>query len=152
MIKKILRWIGYASTFVGAVLIIWAVVGGIHNCCHSHKADKSTCSAMQHPNCTPGMAKMDTVNGKEHPKCCAASSKMDSAKCMKQSNCSMKCSKDEMCCSGHRPFNGGYRHHHVNLFNAAISFLVLAIALLMISNNCCCNSKCCDSKEEQKET
>ena len=78
---KIFRWMGYASTIVGVILIILAGVSGM---CHQ------SCPVT-----------------------------MDSGGC------------------------------HANLFNAANSFLLLAIALFMITKHCCCK-KCCEVKEDTK--
>jgi len=74
---KVLRWIAFASTAVGAILIIFGCIGVIFHTC---------------------------VCGFPHP---------------------------------------------VNFFHAANSFILLAVALFIVTKHCCC--KCCETKEEKKE-
>jgi hypothetical protein len=39
--------------------------------------------------------------------------------------------------------------HPVNFLHAANSFILLAVALFIVTKHCCCN--CCETKEEKKE-
>ncbi len=78
---KILRWIGYASTIVGVVLMIWAII-----------------IAEFFKSCPPG----------------------------------------------------SMMHHPMNLFGAANSFLLLAIALFILTKHCC-GDGCCKGEAEKQE-
>jgi hypothetical protein len=40
-------------------------------------------------------------------------------------------------------------HPPMRFFNASDSFLLLAVALFIVTKHCCCN--CCETKEEKKE-
>jgi len=149
---RILRWIGYASTIIGAILIIMAVIGGFNYHHHYVHAHAQTCCNMQHPGGNMAVAKSDSASCKQHSMSAnAPMGKQDSVKC---------CKKQAMC-SGAAPMicNCCQMYHHRIGFHMglAICFLLLAIALFMISKNCCCKKCCedkegkCESKEEKKE-
>lgn len=141
---KIIRWAGYLATLVGFVLIIWACFG---SCCNH--------------SCSRAIAKTDTVCCKHHSGSATGAAKADSVNCKHSTSLAKTdtaCCKDKPGCSvGEMTSSGCHRYHHINLFEAAISFLVLAIALFIISKNCCCKKCCgdneckCETKEEKKE-
>ncbi len=136
---RILRWIGYASTLVGAVLIVMAIIGGCkfhHHFVHEHGMAYSN---MQHPGCGMAVAKTDSGSMKH-----SMMVKQDSAKC---------CKNQAMCCAAAPAICQSCQMHHARIsFNIglAICFLLLAIVLIMISNSCRCK-KCCESKEGKSE-
>lgn len=150
---KIFRWIGYASTLVGAILIIWACIGGCHHKCASVNNEKaSVCckhqpnaiaktDSMQHSSCANAAVKKDSVNCKQQSSCTAASAKAESGCCKSHTCCSNACAMNANCC---------HKCNHGNLFSAANSFLLLAIALFIISKHCCCK-KCCNENEGKCE-
>jgi hypothetical protein len=101
-----------------------------------NSAVKDTTSCKHHAMSPTGM-KMDS-----------AGMKMDSSSCKHEQICAAGAGMSATCCP---------MHQHGCLFLAAISFLVLAIALILISNSCCCCKCCnckecnCETKEEKKE-
>ena len=144
--SRILRWTGYALTLFGAILIIMAIVGGFrynHHYCHSHV---QTCCNMQ-PGGNKAVTKNDSASCKQHS---MDMSKQDSTKC---------CKKQVMPCPAGAPMTCNSCQislQHVGFhLGLAISFLLLAIALFIISNNCCCKKCCedgkCNCNEEKKE-
>jgi hypothetical protein len=138
---RILRWVGYASTAIGAILIIMAIVGGLrfhHHYCNAHM---QTCMNMEHPGGDKAVAKMDSASCKQH----SMMGKQDSTKC---------CKKQAMCSMAAPMMCNSCQMHHARIgfhLGLAICFLLLAIALFMICNNCCCK-KCCGDKECKCET
>jgi hypothetical protein len=170
---RFLKWVGYVSTAIGAILIIMAIIGGFryhHHFMHGHMQG---CSIMQHPggdmaakgdsaSCKHAMMGKDTTKcskhsmmGKDTTKCCKHSmmGKQDSTK---------SCKKQAMMCSASAPMMMGnccqmYQHRIGFHMGLAICFLLLAIALFMICKHChckhCCDDKeCkCETKEEKKE-
>lgn len=141
---KILRWIGYAATAVGAILIIWFVISGLcHNRCtppppHMEKMEKG---GMHEPCCNKDIAKADSAACKheEHGKAMADTSKH---KC-----CAHPVIMKEKICVVEPP-------RQLNLLQLAISLFLLAIALFIINKQCCCgchNGKC-DCKDDKKES
>ncbi len=171
---RIIRWIGYASTVIGAVLIILAIIGGFkfhHHYVHEHVM---MCTSMQHHEGTmsevkgePGSCKKQAMMTKKDSASCKQSSmeaKKDSVGSKQNSMvakpCCEKCCKMQaMCCSASAPAVCSFcRMHHALIsfhIGLAMCFLLLAIALFMISNSCRCK-KCrddrkCECKEDKKE-
>ena len=142
---KILRWIGYAATAVGAILIIISVIGGFchHGCTHAQPHIEK-CS-MHHSGCDKDVVKTDSISGSNKPCCSSAVAKTDSCCAKKETSCSPANSMNEKGCS--------MEHEHGSILELAISLLLLAMALFMISKKCCCKCKDgkCDCKEEKKE-
>ena len=132
---RILRWIGYACTLVGTVLIVMAIIGGCkyhHHFVHEHAM---ACSNMQHPGGGMAVSKTDSGSMKN---CMMV--KQDSAKC---------CNKQATCCAAAPMICQSCQMHHARIsfhIGLAICFLLLAIVLITISNSCRCK-KCCESKE-----
>ncbi len=150
---RIIRWIGYASTVIGAILIIIAIVGGFnyhHHFMQSHMP--VVCCNMQHSGGNMTMSKTDSASCKQHSMSSnMPMGKQDSVKsCKKQMMC---CASVPMVCMTCQMY-----HHRIGFhMGLAICFLLLAIALFMISNHCCCKHCCeckdgkCECKEEKKE-
>jgi hypothetical protein len=132
--SKILRWTGYASTFIGALLIIMAIIGGFRYHHQSiHPNSQAGCN-MQHCCCGMMAVKGDSSNYKMHAMIAVAPmGKQDSTKC---------CKKQTMCCmakTAAAPMKSNsyqMQHHRIGFhMGLAICFLLLAIALFMISNS-----------------
>jgi hypothetical protein len=157
--NKFLRWVGYASTLVGAILLIWACFGAAchSNCSTSHNSKaacvckhqpamasstmKDSASCKKQQGCNSKTAKNDSAMCKSHHKCCGA--QKDNAACGNQSQVCMNGGNNSMCWQ---------KPHQPNLLSFSFGFFLLAISLFMISKNCCCccNDKCCESKESDK--
>ncbi len=141
---KILRWIGYASTVIGAILIIMAIIGGFKYHCHYNHSHMQTCS-MEQPGGKMAVAKSDSVSCNKHS--------MSADKPMVKQD-TVKCYKKQAMCSAAAPMMGNCcQMYHFRIgfhMGLAICFLLLAIALFMICNNCCCK-KHSECKEEKKE-
>jgi carbon starvation protein CstA len=150
---RIIRWIGYASTVIGAILIIMAIVGGFryhHHFMHSHMPE--VCCNMQHSRGNMEMSKTDSASCKQH----SISANMPMGK-----QDSVKSCKKQMMCYTSTPMaciTCQMYHHRIGFhMGLAISFLLLAIALFMISSHCRCKHCCeckdgkCECKEEKKE-
>jgi hypothetical protein len=136
---KILRWIGYALTTVGAILIILSVIGGFchQKCAYSHTKKEKYC--VQHKaSCDKDVAKTDSACYKhqEH-----AVAKADST--IKKPCCTRHDAMKEKSCT--------MEHRQGNPLELAIALFLLSISLFMISKNCCCKDSHCDCKEEKKE-
>ncbi len=151
---RILRWIGYASTLIGAILIIMAIIGGFryhHHYVHAHVP--VACYNMQQPGGDMTVTKKDSASCKQHSMIVNATmGKQDSAKyCKKQAMYST--AAPMMICNSCQMY-----HHRIGFhLGLAICFLLLAISLFMISNSCRCKKCCeyregkCEGKEEKKE-
>jgi hypothetical protein len=155
---RILRWVGYVSTAIGAILIIMAIIGGFrfhHHFMHEHM--QTTCTMQHHDNemtgakADSGKCKQHEMMGKDTTKCCKKAM-MGKGCCKKQA---MMCSPmaAPMMCQGCQMF-----HHRIAFhMGLAICFLLLAIALFMICKHCHCKHCCeckdgkCECKEEKKE-
>ncbi len=147
---RILRWTGYVSTLVGAILIILTIIGAFRY--HHHYVHAHACCNMQQADGNMAVAKSDSASCKQHSMGAnAPMGKQDSAKC---------CKKQVMCANAAPMIcNGCQMYHHRIGFHMglAVCFLLLAIALLMISNSCRCKKCCecgegkCECKEEKKE-
>ena len=145
---RILRWTGYASTLIGAILIVMAIIGGFRY--HHHYVH--ACYNMQQSGGNMAVAKSDSSSCKHHSMSAnAPMGKQDSAKCCKQQ---VMCGNAApMICNGCQMYNHRIGFH----MGLAICFLLLAMALFMISNSCRCKRCCeckdgkCECKEEKKE-
>jgi len=111
-------------------------------CCMKHTISATDSTGCKHHAMYPAVAKPDSGSCKHHSMSSVVA-KTDSGSC--------KHMQIAAPCGGMRAM-GYHRHHHVNLFMAAISFLLLSIVLLMISKRCCkCKDCHCETKEEKKE-
>jgi hypothetical protein len=147
---RILRWTGYASTLIGAILIIMAIIGGFR--CHHHYVHVHACCNMQQSGGNMAVVKSDSAICKQHSMSInTPMGKQDSAKCFKKQV--MCANAAPMSCNGCQMYNHRIGFH----MGLAICFLLLAIALFMISNSCRCKKCCeckdgkCECKEEKKE-
>ncbi len=141
---RILRWTGYASALIGAILIIMAIIGGFRFHHHYVHAQVQDCCMMHHGG-SMAVAKVDSTTTHQHSMMAnSAIGKEDSVNCCKnQPKCYM---------AAHMSHNSHqmYKHRigfHVGL---AICFLFLAITLFMISNSCRCK-RCREDREGKGE-
>lgn len=142
---RILRWTGYASTLIGAILIIITIIGGFsfhHHYVHAHA---KVCCTMQQPTGDMAVVVSDSASVKHHSMTVTATmGKQDSSKCCKKQ--AMCCNAAPMMCHGCQMY-----HHRIGFhMGLAICFLLLAIALFTISNRCRCK-KCTESREGNEE-
>lgn len=152
---RILRWVGYVSTAIGAILIIMAIIGGFRYHHHYMNAHAQVCCNMQHHDGDMAATKTDSGSCKQHEMM-----GKDTTKSCKQAMTGKECcKKHEMMCSpmaAPMMCNSCQMLHHRIAFHMglAICFLLLAITLFMICNHCHCKKCCeekCECKDEKKE-
>jgi hypothetical protein len=137
--SKILRWTGYATTTVGAILIILYVIGGLcyHKSSYPHP-QKEKCCVQHKVSCDKDVAKTDSACYKHQEHAVAMA---DSA--MQKPCCTRHEAMSEKSCT--------MEHRQGNPLELAIALFLLSISLFMISKHCCCKDSHCDCKEEKKE-
>jgi len=158
---KILRWTGYASTLIGAIFIIMSIIGGFRYHHHYIQAHAQTFCNMQHAGGNMAVVVSDSVRCKQHSVTVTGTrgkqdsvkyaitvtgtmGKQDSGRCCKKQPVYLTTAP--MICHGCRMY-----HHRIGFhMGLAMCFLLLAIALFMISNSCCRN-KNRENNEEKKE-
>ena len=158
---KILRWTGYVSTLIGAIFIIMSIIGGFRYHHHYIQAHAQTFCNMQHAGGNMAVVVSDSVRCKQHSVTVTGTrgkqdsvkyaitvtgtmGKQDSGRCCKKQPVYLTTAP--MICHGCRMY-----HHRIGFhMGLAMCFLLLAIALFMISNSCCRN-KNRENNEEKKE-
>jgi hypothetical protein len=142
---RILRWTGYASALIGALLIVMAIIGGFRFHHHYAHAHMQVCCNMQHHDGGMSLAKSDSASSKQHSMSVnSPMGKQDSVKC---------CKSHVMCCNASPMNRNSHQMYHYRIgfhIGLAICFLLLAITLFMISNSCRCK-RCREDIEAKGE-
>ena len=139
---RILRWTGYASTVIGALLIIMAIIGVFRYHHHYFNGHMKACYQMKAPSGKLAIIKSDSTAKKQLFVTVTDSGKQDTASIRKIKL--MYANGAPMMCNGCRMY-----HPRIGLhIGLAICFLLLAITLLMISNSCR-SKQCCEHKEDK---
>jgi len=141
---RILRWVGYVSTAIGAILIIMAIISGFRYHHHFINAHAQVCCNLHHAGDNMASAKTDSGSCKQHEMIGKDTTKYCKKAMMGTPMAApMMCNSCQMC------------NHQIGFYiGLAICFLLLAIALFMICNHCHCKKCCeekCECKEEKKE-